>query len=83
MNQRYYSLDVFILTPTDLVFPFFLFAATALLFIGYARDWFHQNITGQFPGPPENGSLLFALCFVLSLRLIGYWMDKKRIYIKV
>ncbi len=48
-----------------------------------AWDWFHQNITSKIPGPPENGSLLFALCFVFLLWLIGYWMNKRRIYIKV
>lgn len=46
-------------------------------------SWFHQNVTAKVPGPPENGSLLFALCFVFLLWLIGYWMDKKKIYIKV
>jgi predicted acyltransferase len=46
-------------------------------------SWFHQNVTSKVPGPPENGSLLFALCFVALLWLIGYWMDKKKIYIKV
>ena len=30
-----------------------------------------------------NASLLFALSFVLLMWLIGYWMDKKKIYIKV
>lgn len=48
-----------------------------------AWGWFHQNITGKVPGSPENGSLVFALCFVFLLWLIGYWMDKRRIYIKV
>jgi predicted acyltransferase len=44
--------------------------------------WF-QNLTARIPGPPEFGSLIFALCIVLLLWSIGYWMDKKRIYIKV
>jgi predicted acyltransferase len=46
-------------------------------------EWFYQNITAKVPGPPENASLLFAICFVALLWLIGYWMDKKKIYVKV
>ncbi|MFT4016601.1 MAG: DUF5009 domain-containing protein [Agriterribacter sp.] len=33
------------------------------------------------PGPW--GSLLFATCFMLTCWLVGYWMDKKKIYIRV
>lgn len=32
---------------------------------------------------PLNASLLFAVCYMLVLWLIGLWMDKKSIYIKV
>ncbi len=32
---------------------------------------------------PKNASLLFALSYTLIIWLIGLWMDKKRIYIKV
>ena len=32
---------------------------------------------------PYNASLLFAICYMLILWLIGLWMDKKSIYIKV
>jgi predicted acyltransferase len=45
--------------------------------------WFYQNVTAKFPGPPENGSLLFAIFFLLLLWAIAYWMDKKKIYIRV
>jgi predicted acyltransferase len=45
--------------------------------------WFYQNITAKIPGPPENGSLLFALAFVTLLWAIGYWMDKKKVYVRV
>ena len=31
----------------------------------------------------KNASLLFALTYMLLIWLIGYWMDKKKIYIKV
>jgi len=45
--------------------------------------WFYETVTSKFPGPAENGSLLFALCFVFLLWAISYWMDRKKIYIKV
>lgn len=32
---------------------------------------------------PNNASLLFALSFMLLMWLIGFWMDKRKIYIKV
>ena len=35
------------------------------------------------PGKPEVGSLLFALTVITFMWLICYWMDKKKIYIKV
>ncbi|MGZ8557194.1 MAG: acyltransferase family protein [Chitinophagaceae bacterium] len=46
-------------------------------------QWFYQNICAEVPGPPENGSLLYAVCIVLFLWTIGYGLDKKKIYIKV
>lgn len=45
--------------------------------------WFYEKVCAKVPGPPENGSLVFALSFVLLLWLIGYWMDKKKIYVRV
>jgi len=45
--------------------------------------WFYQNICARLPGPPENGSLFYAICIVILFWAIGYWMDKNKIYIKV
>lgn len=45
-------------------------------------DWFYQNICAQLPGPVELGSLVYAICIVLLYWLIGFWLDKKRIYIR-
>src|SRR5687768_499280 len=45
--------------------------------------WFYENVCAKIPGPPEIGSLLFAVCFVLLLWAIAYWMDKRKIYIRV
>ena len=46
-------------------------------------EWFYQNICARFPGPPQNGSVLYSICIVLFLFMIGYWLHKKKIYIKV
>jgi predicted acyltransferase len=46
-------------------------------------SWYYENVTSEFPGRPENGSLLFAISFVLLLWIVAYWMNKKKIYIKV
>lgn len=46
-------------------------------------QWFYQKICAQLPGPAENGSLLYAICIVLFFWIISYWLDRKKIYIKV
>jgi len=46
-------------------------------------QWFYQNICTRFPGPPQNGSVLYSICIVLFLWMISYWLNKKKIYIKV
>lgn len=44
---------------------------------------FYEGFCAKVPGPPELGSLVFALIFLTIMWLIGYLLDKKRIYIKV
>lgn len=46
-------------------------------------EWFYQNICTHFPGPPETGSLFYALCIVALYWGVGYWMDKRKLYIRV
>ncbi len=46
-------------------------------------SWFYKHICSPISSNLKNGSLLFAVCFVLLLWLIGFWMDKKKIYVKV
>lgn len=46
-------------------------------------QWFYQKVCVHVPGGPENGSLLYAVCIVFFLWLLGYLMDQKKIYIKV
>jgi predicted acyltransferase len=45
--------------------------------------WFYQNICAQLPGPPEIGSLFYAICMVFFYWAIGYWMSRKQIFIRV
>jgi predicted acyltransferase len=45
--------------------------------------WFYTEVCAKFPGPPEYGSFLYALCFLALCWSIAYWMDKKKIYVKV
>lgn len=61
--------------------------------VGTARDgttqyttplaWFYSNICAPIPGPPEIGSFVYSLCFLALMWAICYWLDKRRIYIKV
>lgn len=46
-------------------------------------NWFYKNICAQLPGPPEVGSFAYSLVFLAIMWVICYWLDKKRIYIKV
>ncbi|MBS1920180.1 MAG: DUF5009 domain-containing protein [Bacteroidetes bacterium] len=45
--------------------------------------WFYINICAKIPGDPRIGSLAFAISFIIFMWAICYWMDKKKIYIKV
>ena len=46
--------------------------------------WFYEHICKPiFPNNLNNGSLLYALVMITFYWLIVYWMDKKKIYIKV
>ena len=50
----------------------------------YSDPWhWFAKLCSKLPGRPENGSLLFSICIILLFWSICYWMDKKKIYIKV
>jgi predicted acyltransferase len=51
----------------------------------YISPWnlLYEKVYKFVPGAPEIGSLLFALTVIFFMWAICYWMDKKRIYIKV
>ena len=46
------------------------------------NGWIYENLYQTWL-TDHNASLLFAISYMLLLWLIGYWMDKKRVYVKV
>lgn len=46
-------------------------------------SWLYDKVYKFIPGAPEIGSLVYALTVILFMWAICYWLDKKRIYIKV
>lgn len=73
--------------------PLFIFALsaflpkTAALFKSSdgttAWNWLYKKVLIHTPGAPENGSLLYAICVIIFMWAICWWLDKKKIYIKV
>ncbi len=46
-------------------------------------NWLYQKVLVNIPGDPKLGSLLFALWVITLMWFICWWMDKKKIYVKV
>ena len=46
-------------------------------------NWLYLKFYKFTPGAPQLGSLLFALTIILFMWAVCYWLDKKKIYIKV
>jgi len=46
-------------------------------------SWIYERVYKFIPGAPELGSLAFALTVILFMWAVCYWLDKKKIYIKV
>jgi predicted acyltransferase len=71
----------------------FVFALSAFLPKGLALiklgdgvnpwNWLYQKVLIHIPGDPRIGSLLYALCVITFMWFICWWMDKKKIYVKV
>jgi predicted acyltransferase len=71
----------------------FVFALSAFLPKGLALirlgdgvnpwNWLYKKVLIHTPGSKENGSLLYAICVIIFMWAICYWMDKKKIYVKV
>jgi predicted acyltransferase len=71
----------------------FVFALSAFLPKGFALiklgegvtpwNWLYKNVYIHIPGAPENGSLAYAITVITFMWLICWWLDKRKIYIKV
>jgi predicted acyltransferase len=48
-----------------------------------AFPWFYQHICKPLFDNLKNGSLLYAICMIAFYWVIVYWMDRKKIYVKV
>jgi len=46
-------------------------------------NFLYTKVFVNIPGDPRTGSLLYALCVITFMWLICWWLDKKKIYIKV
>lgn len=46
-------------------------------------NWMYKKVFVNIPGDPRIGSLLFALFIITFMWLICWWLDKKKIYVKV
>ena len=46
-------------------------------------NWLYKNVYIHIPGAPENGSLAYALTVITFMWLICWWLNKRKIYIKV
>jgi predicted acyltransferase len=51
----------------------------------YTDPWraYYKYVCAKIPGDPRIGSLAFAITFIMLLWFICWWMDKKKIYVKV
>lgn len=46
-------------------------------------NWSYREVLIHLPGPPEIGSLAYAICVIIFMWAICWYMDKKKIYVKV
>jgi len=71
----------------------FVFALSAFLPKGLALiklgegvtpwNWLYKKVYIHIPGAPENGSLAYAITVISFMWLICWWLDNRKIYIKV
>ncbi len=70
------TLFIYVLSEIGVIFLYIISIGDQTLY-----SWLYQNVfhhAGDYVG-----SLLFAITWMLLCWSIGYWMDKKRIYVKV
>jgi len=46
-------------------------------------NWLYQKVLVHIPGDPRLGSLVYALCVITFMWAICWWLDRRKIYIKV
>jgi predicted acyltransferase len=46
-------------------------------------NWLYKKVLINVPGAPENGSILYAFCVITLMWFICWYLDKKKIYIRV
>lgn len=46
-------------------------------------SWFYEYVCKPIATKPEVGSLVYALCMIVFYWVIVYWMDRRKIYIRV
>lgn len=76
--------------------PLFIFVLSGLvpktfsLIRIYAEDkhitplqWFYESFCARVPGPPEAGSLVYAIFLVMGYGALAAWLDRKKTYFKV
>jgi len=73
--------------------PLFIFALSAFLpktaTLFKSKDgttfwnFLYKKVFIHIPGDPRAGSLVYALCIIIFMWAICWWLDKKKIYIKV
>ena len=51
----------------------------------YTDPWkfMYSNVYSKIPGDPRLGSLFFAITVIIFMWAICWWMDKRKIYLKV
>ena len=48
-----------------------------------ALPWFYQHVCKDISSDLRIGSFMYAICFITFFALLAYFLDKKKIYIKV
>ena len=46
-------------------------------------NWLYQKVLINLPGDPRLGSLLYAICIIIFMWAVCWWLAKKKIYVKV
>jgi predicted acyltransferase len=69
-------LFIYLLSELALILLYFFPVGDTSLFV-----WIYQTLFE--PVGPYLGSLLFAVTFMLLCWAVGYWLDKRRLYIRV